>query len=104
MGKNPAEGPIYSFGEYELDTRLHELRRARERLHIEPQVFDVLAHLFACREREVTKEELLDRVWGHRYVEPTTLDSRIKHARQAVGGDGATTREKRRIDRIGMRV
>ena len=39
-------GLIYSFGDYELDTRLHELRRADERLHIEPQVFDVLAHLF----------------------------------------------------------
>jgi DNA-binding winged helix-turn-helix (wHTH) protein len=62
MENNPVQAPIYTFGEYELDTRLHELRRAQERLHIEPQVFDVLAHLFACRDRVVTKEELLDRV------------------------------------------
>ena len=103
MEKHPAEAPIYSFGEYELDTRLHELRRARERLHIEPQVFDVLAHLFACRDRVVTKEELLDRVWGHRYVAPTTLNSRIKHARQAVGDDGATQRVIRTIHGLGFR-
>ena len=103
MEKTPAEAPIYSFGEYELDTRLHELRRARERLHIEPQVFDVLAHLFACRDRVVTKEELLDRVWGHRYVAPTTLNSRIKHARQAVGDDGATQRVIRTIHGLGFR-
>jgi pimeloyl-ACP methyl ester carboxylesterase/DNA-binding winged helix-turn-helix (wHTH) protein len=104
MEKNPAEAPIYSFGEYELDTRLHELRRAKERLHIEPQVFDVLAHLFACRDRVVTKEELLDRVWGHRYVAPTTLNSRIKHARQAVGDDGAAQRVIRTIHGLGFRV
>ena len=104
MEKNLTEAPIYSFGEYELDTRLHELRRAQERLHIEPQVFDVLAHLFACRDRVVTKEELLDRVWGHRYVAPTTLNSRIKHARQAVGDDGATQRVIRTIHGLGFRV
>ncbi len=104
MENDPAEAPTYVFGEYELDTRLHELRRARERLHIEPQVFDVLAHLFACRDRVVTKEELLDRVWGHRYVAPTTLNSRIKHARQAVGDDGATQRVIRTIHGLGFRV
>jgi pimeloyl-ACP methyl ester carboxylesterase/DNA-binding winged helix-turn-helix (wHTH) protein len=104
MEKNPVEAPVYSFGEYELDTRLHELRRSNERLHIEPQVFDVLAHLFACRDRIVTKEELLDRVWGHRYVAPTTLNSRIKHARQAVGDDGATQRVIRTIHGLGFRV
>jgi pimeloyl-ACP methyl ester carboxylesterase/DNA-binding winged helix-turn-helix (wHTH) protein len=104
MEKHPADAPIYSFGEYELDTRLHELRRAHERQHVEPQVFDVLAHLFACRDRVVTKEELLDRVWGHRYVAPTTLNSRIKHARQAVGDDGATQRVIRTIHGLGFRV
>ena len=98
------EATIYSFGEYELDTRLHELRRANERLHIEPQVFDVLAHLFACRDRVVTKEELLDSVWGHRYVAPTTLNSRIKHARQAVGDDGARQLVIRTIHGLGFRV
>jgi pimeloyl-ACP methyl ester carboxylesterase/DNA-binding winged helix-turn-helix (wHTH) protein len=97
-------GVIYGFGDYELDTRVHELRRAGERLHVEPQVFDVLAHLFASRDRLVTKEELLDRVWGHRYVAPTTLNSRIKHARQAVGDDGTAQRVIRTVHGLGFRV
>ncbi|MFL5616808.1 MAG: alpha/beta fold hydrolase [Gemmatimonadaceae bacterium] len=95
---------IYAFGDYELDTRLHELRRAGERLHVEPQVFDVLAYLFASRDRLVTKEELLDRVWGHRYVAPTTLNSRIKHARQAVGDDGSAQRVIKTVHGLGFRV
>jgi pimeloyl-ACP methyl ester carboxylesterase len=104
MATPAREGLIYSFGEYELDTRLHELRRANERLHVEPQVFDVLAYLFARRDRVVTKEELLDGVWGHRYVAPTTLNSRIKHARQAVGDDGAAQRVIRTVHGLGFRV
>jgi pimeloyl-ACP methyl ester carboxylesterase/DNA-binding winged helix-turn-helix (wHTH) protein len=97
-------GVIYAFGDYELDTRLHELRRAGERLHVEPQVFDVLAHLFASRDRLVTKEELLDRVWGHHYVAPTTLNSRIKHARQAVGDDGSAQRVIKTVHGLGFRI
>jgi len=100
----PSNGVIYAFGDYELDMRLHELRRAGERQHVEPQVFDVLAHLFARRDRLVPKEELLDVVWGHRYVAPTTLNSRIKHARQAVGDDGAAQRVIRTVHGLGFRV
>jgi pimeloyl-ACP methyl ester carboxylesterase/DNA-binding winged helix-turn-helix (wHTH) protein len=104
MTTSASEGVIYAFGEYELDTRLHELRRGGERLHVEPQVFDVLAYLLASRDRLVTKEELLDRVWGHRYVAPTSLNSRIKHARQAVGDDGTTQRVIRTVHGIGFRI
>ena len=104
MTSPPADGVIYAFGDYELDTRLHELRRAGDRLHVEPQVFDVLAHLFASRDRLVTKDELLDRVWGHRYVAPTTLNSRIKHARQAVGDDGTAQRVIRTVHGLGFRI
>jgi pimeloyl-ACP methyl ester carboxylesterase len=98
------DGLIYSFGDYELDTRLHELRCAGARVHIEPQVFDVLAFLLARRDRVLPKEELLDGVWGHRYVAPTTLNSRIKAARQAVGDDGTAQRVIRTIHGVGFRV
>ena len=104
MQNSPGTTSIYAFDDYELDLRLHELRRAGERLHVEPQVFDVLAYLFASRDRLVTKEELLDKVWGHRYVAPTTLNSRIKHARQAVGDDGEAQRVIRTVHGLGFRV
>src|SRR5205809_8055836 len=104
MENSPAATTIYAFGEYELDLRAHELRRAGERLHVEPQVFDLLAYLFGRRDRLVTKEELLDKVWGHRYVAPTTLNSRIKHARQAVGDDGDAQRVIRTVHVLGFRI
>ena len=92
--------PVYAFGAYELDTRRHELRRAGEPTRVEPQVFSVLAFLFAHRDRVVTKDELLDGVWGHRYVAPASLNSRIK----AVGDDGTAQRVIRTVHGLGFRV
>ena len=57
-------------------------------MHVQPQVFDVLSHLVLNRERVVPKTELLDSIWGDRFVSESTLTSRIKAARRAVGDDG----------------
>jgi pimeloyl-ACP methyl ester carboxylesterase/DNA-binding winged helix-turn-helix (wHTH) protein len=104
MSTVESAGPIYAFGDYELDMRQHELRCNGAVIHIEPQVFDVLACLLARHDRLVTKEELLDTVWGHRFVAPTTLNSRIKFARQAVGDDGSAQRVIRTVHGRGFRV
>ncbi|HYR12059.1 MAG TPA: AAA family ATPase [Longimicrobium sp.] len=79
---------IYAFGPYELDTVCLELRRTSEVVPVEPQVFDVLAHLVRNRDRVVTRRELLESIWGHRFVADATLGSRLMAARRAVGDDG----------------
>src|SRR5690349_685545 len=81
---------VYEFGDIEIDLGVHEVRRAGAAVPVEPQVFDVLAHLLEHRERTVTKEQLLDAVWGNRFVSESALTSRIKAARRAVGDDGRT--------------
>jgi pimeloyl-ACP methyl ester carboxylesterase/DNA-binding winged helix-turn-helix (wHTH) protein len=79
---------IFAFGDGEVDTVTFELRRAGVAVNVEPQVFDVLVVLVTHRDRVVTKEELLDEVWGDRFVSESALTSRIKDARRAVGDDG----------------
>ena len=79
---------IFEFEGFELDTERVELRRQGELSHVEPQVFEVLRFLIEHRDRVVSKEELLDNVWGDRFVSESALTSRIKAARQAVGDDG----------------
>jgi DNA-binding winged helix-turn-helix (wHTH) protein/tetratricopeptide (TPR) repeat protein len=80
---------VYRFGDgYELDGEQFELRRAGGSVAVEPQVFDVLAYLVDHRDRLVTKEELLDNIWGDRFVSESALTSRLKSARRAVGDDG----------------
>ena len=78
----------YRFGDRMLDTDTRELRCGDDAVEVEPQVFDVLMHLVAQRDRVVPKEELLDEVWGDRFVSESALTTRIKQARQAVGDTG----------------
>jgi pimeloyl-ACP methyl ester carboxylesterase len=80
------------FAGVEIDTDAYELRAGGRRVDIEPQVFDVLVHLITHRDRVVSKEDLLDSVWGDRYVSESALTTRIKQARQAVGDDGQAQR------------
>ena len=79
---------VYRFGDCVLDPRGHELRRGGEPVRVERQVFAVLVHLIANRDRVVSKAELLDAVWGNRFVSDSALTSRLKDARRAVGDDG----------------
>ena len=94
---------VYEFGEFVLDTRRCELRRADEPLHLEPQVYAVLCHLIAHRDRLVTHRELVEQVWGGRVITPATLSTRIKALRQSLDDDGAVQRVIRTVRGRGFR-
>jgi adenylate cyclase len=94
---------IYVFEDFELDTALFELRRAGRPRPVEPQVFDVLAYLVAHRDRVVGKDELLETLWGGHIVTESTLSSRIKAARKAVGDSGRDQRLIATVHRRGHR-
>ncbi len=79
----------YQFGSCALDLDARELRVDGAVVHLEPQVFDVLAYLVAHRSRVVAKTELLDAVWGNQFVTDSAVTSRIKSARRAIGDTGS---------------
>ena len=94
---------IYAFGPWELDTRVYELRHRGDVRAVEPQVFDVLVYLAANRDRVISKEELLEKLWADRFVSETTLTSRLKAARKAVGDDGKSQNVIRTLHGRGYR-
>lgn len=94
---------IYRFGAYELDTTMFELRCGGAPVAIEPQVFNVLAHLVEHRDRIVSREDLISAIWGGRAVSDTTLSSRIFALRRAVGDTGDAQEVIRTIPRRGFR-
>ena len=94
---------ILAFAGCELDTGAFELRRDGSVVAMEPQVFEVLAFLVRHRDRLVSKEELLDEVWGDRFVSESALTSRIKAARRAVGDDGSAQAVIRTVHGRGYR-
>jgi DNA-binding winged helix-turn-helix (wHTH) protein len=94
---------VVRFEVCELDLPRRELRRDGEVCPVEPQVFDVLVHLVTHRHRVVTKQELLDEIWGSRFVSESALTSRIKAARRAVGDNGREQRVIRTVHGRGYR-
>ncbi len=91
------------FGDCELSVERMELRRAGQLVDLEPQVFDVLTYLLRHHERVVPKTELLDQIWGNRFVSESALTSRIKSARRAVGDTGRDQRIIKTIHGRGYR-
>jgi DNA-binding winged helix-turn-helix (wHTH) protein/pimeloyl-ACP methyl ester carboxylesterase len=87
----------YTFGDFVLDADRFELRRGATVVHIEPKVFDVLEYLIRHRERVVSKHELLDTIWGGRFVNESALTTRLKAARRALGDDGSAQRMIRTV-------
>jgi pimeloyl-ACP methyl ester carboxylesterase len=90
-------------GAVELDESLFEVRRDGAVVPLEPQAFDVLVHLVRHRDRVVAKEELMDEVWGGRFVSETAVTSQIKQIRRALGDDGQAQRLVRTLHGRGYR-
>jgi DNA-binding winged helix-turn-helix (wHTH) protein len=91
------------FEDFVLDPDRCELRRAGNLIAVEPQVFDLINYLVCRRDRVVTKDELLDEIWGGRVVSESTLTSRINAARRALSDSGDEQRLVRTIARKGFR-
>jgi len=94
---------IYRFGPFELDLATAELRADGLVRHIEPQVFAVLALLVENRDRLVSRDELIEKVWGGRVVSDAAVASRVKSARQALDDDGQSQHFIRTLHRQGFR-
>src|SRR5215831_2414608 len=94
---------VLAFDDHRLDIKRRELRRGTELIDLEPKVFDLLAFLVQHRDRVVSKDDLLQVVWGGRIVSESALTTRINAVRRALGDDGAAQRLVRTFNRKGVR-
>jgi len=78
---------LYRFGQFVLDSRKRTLSRAGSLVSLTPKAFDVLVFLAQNPHRLVTREELLQAVWGDTFVEEGNLTQYISHLRKALGGN-----------------
>ena len=94
---------VLAFGDHRLDIERRELRCGAELIAIEPKAFDLLTFLVQQRDRVVSKNDLLQAVWGGRIVSESALTTRINAVRRAIGDDGAAQRLIRTFTRRGVR-
>jgi TolB-like protein/DNA-binding winged helix-turn-helix (wHTH) protein len=94
---------LYCFGQFVLDPGRRTLSRADSPISLTPKAFDVLLFLAQNPNRLVTKEELLQAVWGDTIVEEGNLTQYISHLRKALGDNSEDTRLIVTIARKGYR-
>lgn len=94
----------FHFANCILDPDSRTLTRAGTRVHVEPQVFDVLACLVAAQGALVSYDALIEAVWDGRIVSDATLATRISAARTAVGDDGKRQAVIRTLPRRGIQL
>lgn len=98
-----AESTYIQFGDCEIDVAGFALRRGGVVCEVEPQVLELLLYLVRNPDRLITKDELIAQVWNGRIVCDTTITSRIKSARQAIGDDGTQQKLIRTVHGRGVR-
>lgn len=94
---------LYRFDRFELDTDRMELRADGTQCAVEPQVFALLVLLVENRDRMVSKDEIVEKIWEGRIVSDAAVASRVKSARQVLGDDGKAQRLIRTLHRRGLR-
>lgn len=94
----------YHFADCVLDTESFQLQRAGRNISIEPQVFDLIKLLAENAGALVTKDKMVDVVWGGRIVSEATISARISAARMAVGDTGKSQAIIKTIPRRGIEM
>jgi DNA-binding winged helix-turn-helix (wHTH) protein/tetratricopeptide (TPR) repeat protein len=88
------------FGSFELDEVDARLTRDGKAVPVAPRPFAVLCVLVRKSGTLVTKEALLDAVWGHRFVTDSVLKTTVSALRAALDDD---PREPRYIETVSRR-
>jgi two-component system response regulator RegX3 len=81
-------GDVLVGGDVRLDRERHEVTVRGQVVELPLREFDVLALLMTNAGRVVTRDTLIDRVWGHDYFGATkTLDVHIRRLRSRIEAD-----------------
>ena len=76
------------YADLEMDLEAHRVFRNGNPIHLGPTEYRLLNVLLERPTRVYSREQLLDRVWGHDiYVEERTVDVHIRRLRKALDGN-----------------
>jgi len=103
MTEMAAPLPVLKLGEFILDESNARVTRDGVALEVPPKAFAVLCHLARNAQKLVTKDELLDAVWGHRHVSESVLKTTINQLRTQLGDDPRAPRYIETANRRGYR-
>lgn len=103
-GMQQVEGESIRIGDISLDPARHEVSKGEVRLELTLKEFELLRILMQNRGRVLTRDLLLEKVWGFDYFgETRTVDVHIRYLRQKIEDDDAKPRYIETVRGVGYR-
>ncbi|MDP4088163.1 MAG: response regulator transcription factor [Bacillota bacterium] len=94
----------YRFGNTSVDFDKHEVMKNDEKVELTLKEFELLEILIKNKGRVMTRDFLLDKIWGYEYIgESRTVDVHIRHLRQKIEDDDKNPQYIETIRGIGYR-
>ncbi len=82
------DATVYSWGPLYVDPQKHIIRVSDKDINLSYKEYSLLIVLLSAKGNVVTRDELLNRVWGKFYEESRTLDVHIRKLRMKLGEAG----------------
>jgi len=93
-----------TFQNIKVDFEKHEVTKKGEKIDLTLKEFELLETLIKNKGRVMTRDFLLDKIWGYEYIgETRTVDVHIRHLRQKVEDDDKAPKFIETIRGVGYR-
>ena len=103
-GMQQTEGETIRVGDILLDPSRHEVQKGAVRIDLTLKEFELLRILMQNRGHVLTRDLLLEKVWGFDYFgETRTVDVHIRYLRQKIEDDDAKPRHIETVRGVGYR-
>lgn len=97
-------GAILKVKDIEIDCEKYDVRKNGEKLVLTLKEFELLKMLVENRGKVLTRDFLLDKIWGYDYVgETRTVDVHIRHVRQKINDEEGSNQMIETIRGVGYR-
>ena len=94
----------YAFGEIELNFKKYEAKKDGSEIELSPREFELLKYFIQHRGETITRDQLLDDVWGYdNYPFTRTVDNHIAKLRQKIEQVAAEPKYIITVHRVGYR-
>lgn len=85
---NQVEQNILKFGDLSINLELREVKILKQKIDLTLKEFELLDILIKNKGKILTREQLLDKIWGYEYIgETRTVDVHVRYLRKKIEQD-----------------
>ncbi|CAI8008853.1 Alkaline phosphatase synthesis transcriptional regulatory protein PhoP [Geodia barretti] len=104
LESSPGDDEVIRSGNLKIDLASHSITLDDEDLAVKPREFSLISLLAANRGRAFTRDQILERLWGHDYIgDSRTVDVHIRWLREKIEPEPSQPRRIVTIRGVGYR-